>query len=124
MSYFDKYKVILDPKLTMANFWDKTASVFGDSIVSYLEEPLEYSFMSKDALSYRDNLALVNRMGHVLKGLGVRRGDRVVMPMGNRIELLLLCYACFKIGAVAVPLNYMLKGMEIKYIVDNCGATV
>jgi len=124
MSYFDKYKVILDPKLTMANFWDKTASVFGDSIVSYLEEPLEYSFMPKDALSYRDNLALVNRMGHVLKGLGVRRGDRVVMPMGNRIELLLLCYACFKIGAVAVPLNYMLKGMEIKYIVDNCGARV
>lgn len=124
MSFLEKFKVILDPRLTMANLWDITASVYGDMVVAYLEEPLEYQCMPKDYMTYRDNLIMVNKMGHVLKGLGVKRGDRVVIPMGNRVELLTLCFACFKIGAIAVPLNYMLKGTEIKYIAENCGARV
>jgi long-chain acyl-CoA synthetase len=122
VSYLTKYKVILDPRLDMANFWDETAGVYGDKAMGYLDEPLQYSCMPKDRLSYRDGLTLVNKMGNILKDLGVERSDRVVIAMGNGIELLLLCYACFKIGAIAVPLNYMLKGNEIKYITENCGA--
>lgn len=122
MSYMTKYKMIMDPRLNMANIWDTAVKVYGDRRVSYLEEPLEYRFMPKDELLYPDNLELVNRFGNVLKKLGVRRSDRVVIAMGNRVELLLLCYACFKIGAIAVPLNYMLKGSEIKYIAENCAA--
>jgi len=122
MSYLSKYKVILNPRLNMANFWDETTKVYGDHNVGKLDEPLEYGCMSKDVLSYRDNLMLVNRMGNMLRELGVGRSDRVVIAMGNRIELLLLSYACFKIGAIAVPLNYMLKGSEIKYVAENCGA--
>lgn len=122
MSYLTKFKVILNPRLNMANFWDVTTRVYGDKIMGYLDEPLEYRSMPKDQLSYRDGLTLVNKMGNILKELGVGRSDRVIIAMGNRIELLLLCYACFKIGAIAVPLNYMLKGSEIKYIAENCGA--
>lgn len=117
-----KFKVILDPGLSMSNFWDKVSAVYSDRTVAYLEEPLPYGFMPKDSLTYSDNLSLVNRMGNVLAGIGVQRGDRVVIAMGNRIELLTLCYACFKVGAIAVPLNYMLKGSEIRYIAENCGA--
>jgi long-chain acyl-CoA synthetase len=47
-----------------------------------------------------------------------------VIATGNRIELLLLCFACFKIGAISVPLNYMLKGSEMRYITENCKAKV
>lgn len=122
MSYLTKYRVILNPGLNMANFWDIIAKAYGDKTMGYLDEPLGYSSMPKDQLSYRDGLALVNKMGNTLRDLGVGRSERVVIAMGNRIELLLLCYACFKIGAIAVPLNYMLKGSEIKYIAENCGA--
>lgn len=122
MSFFDKFKVITNPRLTMANLWDETAKVYGDRVVADLEESLEYRCLPKDQLTYRENLFLINKMGNVLRDLGVDRGDRVVIPMGNRVELLTLCYACFKIGAIAVPLNYMLKGPEIKYIAENCGA--
>jgi len=124
MGYWKKFKVILNPRLTMANLWDETAKVYGDGIVAYLEDPLEYRCLPTDRLSYVDNLFLVNKMANVLKEAGVRRGDRVVISMGNRVELLTLCYSCFKIGAIAVPLNYMLKGSEIRYITENCGAKV
>jgi long-chain acyl-CoA synthetase len=122
--YLKKFRVILDPKLSMANVWDRTSKVYGDKIVSYLEEPLPYPRMPKDELSYRENLALVNMMGNTLRDMGVLRGDRVIIATGNRVELILLSYACFKIGAIAVPLNYMLKGSEIRYITENCGARV
>ena len=122
MSNLAKFKVLLNPRLNLANFWDETTKVYGDKTMGYLDEPLEYRFMPKGELSYRDSLTLVNKMGNALRDLGVCRGDRVVIAMGNRIELLLLCYACFKTGAIAVPLNYMLKGSEIKYIAENCGA--
>lgn len=124
MSYLTKFKLILDPRLSMANLWDKAAEVYGDRTMGMLDEPLDYSFLSTDKLSYRDTLAFVNRLANCLTELGVCQTDRVVVAMGNRIELLLLCYACFKIGAIAVPLNYMLKGSEIKYITTNCGAKV
>ncbi len=124
MGYLTKFKLILDPSLTMANFWDKAAAVYGDRMVAFLEDPLEYARMPESELTYDMMLRLTNMFGNVLLGLGVGRGDRVVIATGNRVELLTLCYSCMKIGAIAVPLNYMLKGSEIKYIAENCGARV
>lgn len=122
MSYLTKFKVILNPRLTMANLWDVTAGVYGEQPVAFLEEPLEYRRIPTDTLTYRTNLLFVNMLANALEQVGVSRGDRVVIAMGNRVELITLCYACIKIGAVAVPLNYMLKGSEIRYIAENCGA--
>ena len=122
MSFLTKFRVILNPRLNMANFWDEATKVYGDKMVAYMEEPLEYRRIPVDRLSYRENLAFTNMLANALKECGVKRGDRVVLAMGNRVELITLCYACFKIGAIVVPLNYMLKGGEIKYIAENCGA--
>ncbi|HEY5502801.1 MAG TPA: class I adenylate-forming enzyme family protein [Candidatus Anoxymicrobiaceae bacterium] len=122
MSYFTKFKLIADPRLSMSNFWDKAASVYGDAPLAFLDEPLDYGSISTDSLTFSQNLVFVNKLANALTEVGVKPSDRVVIAMGNRIELLMLCYACFKIGAIAVPLNYMLKGSEIKYITENCGA--
>jgi long-chain acyl-CoA synthetase len=122
MSYFTKFKLIADPRLSMSNFWDKAAAVYGDAPLAFLDEPLDYGSISTDSLTFSQNLIFVNKLANALTEVGVKPSDRVVIAMGNRIELLMLCYACFKIGAIAVPLNYMLKGSEIKYITENCGA--
>ncbi len=121
--FLKKFKLIADPRLSMSNFWDKAASVFGDSVSGYLDDPLDYRTFAKDVLSYEEARTLISKMSSALSSMGVERGDRVVIAMGNRIELIFLCYACFRLGAVAVPLNYMLKASEISYIAGNCGAT-
>ena len=38
-----------------------------------------------------------------LLSLGVKKGDRVALFMKNRVELVQLYFACFRIGAIAVP---------------------
>jgi len=116
-------KMILErKKLTTANFMDHLAELFGDNTIILLEEPVSYGFISDSKLSYNNLLETVNRMGNSLRDLGVRSEDRVVVYMRNRLELALTCYALFKIGAVAIPLNHLLRGNEVEFIVRDCGA--
>ena len=52
-----------------------------------------------------------NRLSQVLKGLGVRPGDRVAMVMPQRFETAVAYMAVLQMGAVAMPLS-MLFGPE------------
>jgi acyl-coenzyme A synthetase/AMP-(fatty) acid ligase len=69
-------------------------------------------------------LQFMNRAGNALLSRGVKKDDRVVLATGNRVELGLLNFACHKIEAVPVPVNYMYRAQEIKRIVDDSGASV
>ncbi len=63
-----------------------------------------------------------NRLGTALKGLGIRRGDRVAIQMPNCPEILSAFPAIYKIGAVVVPLNPLLRPDQAAYIYRDCGA--
>ena len=51
-------------------------------------------------LTYAELHAEVQRFAHALKGLGVRKGDRVAIYMGMCPELAIALLACARIGAV------------------------
>jgi acyl-CoA synthetase (AMP-forming)/AMP-acid ligase II len=50
-----------------------------------------------------------NRWANALAGLGVVRGDRVATVLPNAIELVAGYWACFALGAAAVPLSMLLN---------------
>ncbi|NNH70894.1 long-chain-fatty-acid--CoA ligase [Nocardia uniformis] len=56
--------------------------------------------------------------------LGVRQGDRVAVFMGNRPEFLETVYACARLGAIAVPINFRLTQPEVEYILADSGAAL
>jgi acyl-CoA synthetase (AMP-forming)/AMP-acid ligase II len=58
--------------------------------------------------------AQAERLARGLAGRGIRKGDRIALHMPNRPEFVVAVYACFHIGAVAVPLNIRLKTLELK----------
>ncbi len=68
--------------------------------------------------------AQVNSMANALLGLGVKKGDRVAIYVGNIPEFIVAFFANCKIGAISVPFNTMLKGMEIEYILNNSGSKI
>jgi acetyl-CoA synthetase len=51
-------------------------------------------------LTYRDLHLEVQKFANVLKGLGIRKGDRVAVYMGMTPELAIALLACARIGAV------------------------
>jgi fatty-acyl-CoA synthase len=54
-----------------------------------------------------------------LAGLGVSRGDRVGLFMGNCFEWLQTEYAATSLGAWLVPVNTMLQGRELAHIIGQ-----
>jgi long-chain acyl-CoA synthetase len=65
-----------------------------------------------------------NLLGNALKGLGINKGDRVAVQMPNSPAVLSAFTAIYKIGAVVVPLNPLLRPDEAAYIYRDCGAKV
>jgi acyl-coenzyme A synthetase/AMP-(fatty) acid ligase len=48
-----------------------------------------------------------------LQRQGVRRGDTVLLLVGNRIEYVLTLLACLRIGAAALPCSEQLRGADL-----------
>ena len=63
-----------------------------------------------------------NLLGNALKGLGIDKGDRVAVQMPNCPEILSAFPAIYKIGAVVVPLNPLLRPDQAAYIYRDSGA--
>jgi len=62
------------------------------------------------------------RLANGLKKLGVKRGDRVIIQMPNCPEVLQSFQAVWKIGAVVVPMNFLIGEEETNYIYQDSGA--
>jgi long-chain acyl-CoA synthetase len=72
--------------------------------------------------TYTQFNAAVNRAANLLLSLDVRKGDKVSLLLANRPEYLIAYFACWKIGAVAGPVNAHLKSEEIAYVLGNSEA--
>lgn len=64
------------------------------------------------------------RMAGVLAARGVRKGDRVALLLFNGNAFIETLFACAKLGAIAVPINFRLSSAEVEFILDDCGARV
>lgn len=75
-----------------------------------------------ETLTYAELNRRVNRLAHSLMSLGVRRGDRVAVLLFNCPQFIEIVFACAKIGAIVVPINYRLSPPEVKFILHDSGS--
>ncbi|HWK44263.1 MAG TPA: long-chain fatty acid--CoA ligase [Stellaceae bacterium] len=79
-------------------------------------------FETRD-ISYAEMFERSRDLAATLKHrLGVECGDRVAHLGYNSPELILLIFACARLGAMLVPLNWRLAAPEHAFIVANAGA--
>ncbi len=64
------------------------------------------------------------RFANLMTGLGVRKGDRVAINSYNSHHYAISLLGLAKIGAVQVPVNFMLNAEEVDYVVTHSGARV
>jgi fatty-acyl-CoA synthase len=74
--------------------------------------------------SYAEMDAICNRLGRGLTGSGIAKGDRVAVLSRNSHAFAALRFALARIGAVLVPINFMLNPDEIRFILASSGATL
>ncbi|MGI9486871.1 MAG: class I adenylate-forming enzyme family protein [Geminicoccaceae bacterium] len=75
-------------------------------------------------ISYDTLDDIVDRIAAHLEVLGVAKGDRVALLLGNSAEFIYLILAAARIGAITVPINVREQAPEIAYILDHAGAKV
>jgi len=72
--------------------------------------------------TYAEFDAVCNRLAHGLLGVGVSAGDRVAVLSRNSHAFAALRFAIARVGAVLVPLNFMLTANEVAYVLKHAGA--
>ncbi|MDG6904952.1 MAG: acyl-CoA synthetase [Nitrososphaerota archaeon] len=77
-----------------------------------------------ESISFADLSKSVNRFGNLLKQLGVKPAERVLLRMSNHPLYIALNMAVIKIGAVAVPTSTLFREREIEYILGNSEAKI
>lgn len=75
-------------------------------------------------ISYRELLGEVAACGAMLRGLGVGRGDRVVLYMPMMPEAIVAMLACARIGAVHAVVFGGFAAAELAARIDDAGARV
>ena len=88
-------------------YGDKTAIIFRDVKLSFFD-------LEREA----------RRFAHLMKKYGVTKGDRVAVYAYNSHYYPISMIGLAKIGAIQVPINYMLNAEEIAYIVNHSGSKI
>ena len=81
------------------------------------------SFAVDDAaVTYAEADERSDRLAAGLAALGVSRGDRVAVMMGNRLEFVITWFALNKLGAFHAPINTDYRGDFLEHLVNTAEA--
>ena len=75
-------------------------------------------------VGYADFDRLANRTAHALRALGVAKGDRVTLALGNSVEYVATAFGALKAGAVVHPVNPALGAGELGWILGHAAPRV
>jgi long-chain acyl-CoA synthetase len=90
----------------------RNARTTGRPFLYYFDTPISASTVDADS----DALAVA------LAAAGLTHGDRLALFLQNIPQFILGLLAAWKLGAIAVPVNPMLKGRELRYVLNDSGA--
>ena len=65
--------------------------------------------------TFKDISEKSNRVANMFKGLGIRKGDRVLMILRQRPEVWFTMVGLHKLGAVVIPATFQLEYHDIVY---------
>lgn len=99
-------------------------NTLGDILTRSVDrDPDKISFIFKNRkITYKQLDNLVNRTANGLKNRGVRQGDRLAIFSKNNLDFVIVAFALARMGAVLIPINYMLRGKDIAYILNHAKA--
>src|SRR5262249_11690374 len=115
---YDKFRW---PQLTEFNWavdWlDQLAIANGQPAVWIVEQD-----GSERRLSYAEMSRRSNQVANWLRGQGVRRGDRLILMLGNQVELWETILATMKLGAVLIPATPLLGPADLRDRIERGNA--
>ncbi|MGQ0761308.1 MAG: class I adenylate-forming enzyme family protein [Acidobacteriota bacterium] len=101
---------------------ENLAALLTDRVQKAPEKVFLVSEADGRQFSYARFAAAVERAAAMLQSLGVTKGDVVSLLMPNSAEYIISYFACWKLGALAGPVNSLLKDDETQFVMHNSEA--
>ena len=76
----------------------------------------------RESITYREFVDTVERCAAAFQGLGISRGDSVILHLAPSIDFMTAWFACFRLGAVAVPTNLGSPAGELTHVMTTTDA--
>ncbi|KAJ5134210.1 uncharacterized protein N7443_004162 [Penicillium atrosanguineum] len=91
---------------TVGGHFSKIVAQYGDRLAVISKH-------QNDRVTYSGLDTRSNALARGLESVGVKKGDRVGVMLGNSMEFAVATYALFKLGAILVPLNLSFNAMQV-----------
>lgn len=98
------------------------AALLADRVQKTLGKVFLFSEADGRQFSYAQFDTAVERAAAMLQSHGVTKGDVVSLLMPNSAEYIIAYFACWKLGALAGPVNSLLKDDETQFVMHNSEA--
>ena len=84
---------------------------------------VEDDALGASSIEYGELARRTSRFAQLLRELGVAAGDRVLVRLPNSIDYPTAFLGAMKRGAIAVPTSTLLTAEEVRYLLEDSGAT-
>lgn len=74
---------------------------------------------NEQRLNYAELDDVVNQTAHAFLADGMQKGDMVTVMSKNSLDFVVVNFALARIGAVMIPINYMLSIEDVAYILEH-----
>jgi fatty-acyl-CoA synthase len=98
-------------------------NTLGDLLVRTRERlPNKFAIAYKgERLTYKELDERVNQTAHAFLEKGMKKGDMITVMSKNSLDFVVTNFALARIGAVMIPINYMLNVEDVQYILNHAG---
>ena len=76
------------------------------------------------SVTYRELNTKVNNLANALMQKGIQQGDRLAVLAMNQIDVVTIYFACYKLGVIVVPINFMQSVSDVTFNIEHSGAKV
>jgi len=91
-------------------------------VTAAAEKQFLFSEPDGRVFTYAKFMAAIDRAAAMLSFHGIGKGDVVSLLMPNSVEYVIGYFACWKLGAIAGPVNSLLKEHETEFVMNNSEA--
>jgi long-chain acyl-CoA synthetase len=116
---YDLEEMTNQPQNTTGNAPNNLRELLDQRTAAAPEKIFLFSESDGRRFTYSEFDLAVNRAVSLLVAHGVGKGEVVSLLMPNSVEYIIAYFACWKLGAVAGPVNSLLKENEIAFVLNN-----
>jgi long-chain acyl-CoA synthetase len=93
-------------------------------MASFSDKPACVGAKSGSILTYRALDELANQGAHLLRALGLTRGDVIAVLLDNGFDIFEIAWAAQRIGLYLTTISTKLSAADISYIIEDSGAQI